>query len=143
MSSFTISSWAASAWQNEEWQTQRAKRAIAALESCLAGHKHPSVTAADLSSILDSYRARHGVLWGLICDAILVTGCDLSLTDRLIQLLDALESLPTVTDQNGEKFSWCQLPNLAWMLRDYAFEWYGLGMAGQVNIYKVHCCLER
>ena len=74
-------------------------------------------------------------LWGLMCDAILVLGFDLSFTERLAQLIDAVGKLPTVTDHNGKPIIgklfggewWHELPALGLTLREYAFEWYALG----------------
>ena len=138
MSSVSFASWAALARQDEYGQSEQHQLAITALESLFSGHTLPSATAARLGAIYDSFlKEKEGEsigLWGLVCDVIVAFGSDLSFADRLIQLIDALGDLPPVTDHNGKTIKtdgrewWHQLPNLGWMLREYAFEWYALGM---------------
>ncbi|KAL6719568.1 hypothetical protein ACLMJK_003810 [Lecanora helva] len=133
----SIQAWAKQARQSEYRENAIHQGAINTLEALFQQKVEPDIAAATITGSYEPWLKQGFAVspvfqfWGMICEAIQMLGQNVFIVGQLVELLNSISTRPDVLDRNGRPVSpgggytgvyWRDLPALAVMLREYAFD---------------------
>ena len=136
----SIEAWADAARQDKYRQDAEHQRAIDTIQILLQGKIDSDSAAGTITSMygsllkcgpkVDLKTSPLTMFWGIFCDSVRALGGNREIAERLIGLINSISKLPDLTDEYGNAITarrwgsagvyWRDLPDLAWMFREYA-----------------------